>query len=36
VRTVPGKGFFVTLSIYGPKQAFFDKTWVPGDLEKMK
>jgi hypothetical protein len=36
VRTVPGKGFFVLLRIYGPTQAFFDKTWVPGDLEKMK
>jgi hypothetical protein len=36
VRTVPGKGSLVLLRIYGPTQAFFDKTWVPGDLEKMK
>jgi len=35
VRTVPGQGFFVILRIYGPTQAFFDKTWVPGDLEKL-
>jgi hypothetical protein len=35
VRTVPGQGFFVILRIYGPTQAFFDKTWVPGDIEKM-
>jgi len=24
----------VILRIYGPPQAFFDKTWVPGDFEK--
>lgn len=35
LRTVPGKGFFVLLRIYGPTQAFFDKTWVPSDLEKV-
>jgi hypothetical protein len=35
LRTVPGQGFFVILRIYGPTQAFFDKTWVPGDIEKM-
>ena len=34
IATVPGKGFFVILRIYGPTQAFFDKTWKPGDLEK--
>jgi len=35
LRTVPGQGFFVILRIYGPTQAFFDKTWVPGDVEKI-
>ena len=35
LRTVPGQGFFVILHIYGPTQSFFDKTWVPGDIEKM-
>jgi hypothetical protein len=35
LRTVTGQGFFVILRIYGPTQAFFDKTWVPGDIEKM-
>jgi hypothetical protein len=34
LRTVPGQGFFVILHIYGPTQSFFDKTWVPGDIEK--
>lgn len=35
LRTVAGQGFFVILRIYGPTQAFFDKTWVPGDVEKV-
>jgi hypothetical protein len=35
IRTVPGQGFFVILRIYGPTQAFFDKTWVPSDIEKI-
>jgi hypothetical protein len=34
-RTVPGKGFFMILRLYGPTQAFFDKTWKPGDVEKI-
>lgn len=33
IRTVPGKGFFVLLRLYGPTHSFFDKSWVPGDLE---
>jgi len=33
IRTVPGKGFFVLLRLYGPTHPFFDKSWVPGDLE---
>jgi hypothetical protein len=36
MRTIPGKGFFVGLRLYGPKQAFFDKTWKPGDIEKLR
>ena len=36
VQTKPGKGFFVYLRLYGPEQAFFDKKWKPGDLEKVK
>ncbi|WP_114239924.1 DUF1254 domain-containing protein [Dyella sp. C9] len=33
IRTVPGKGYFVLLRLYGPTKAFFDKSWVPGDFE---
>ena len=36
IRTVPGEGYFVILRIYGPTQAFFDKTWVPDDVKKLQ
>ncbi|MEZ4598959.1 MAG: DUF1254 domain-containing protein [Syntrophotaleaceae bacterium] len=36
VQTTPGKGWFVYLRLYGPEQPYFDKTWVPGDAEKVK
>ncbi len=36
LRTVPDKGFFVILRLYGPTKAFFDQSWKPGDLEKVK
>ena len=36
LRTVPGKGFFVILRLYGPTEASFDKSWKPGDLVKAK
>lgn len=36
VQTKPGKGWFVYLRLYGPEQPWFDKKWVPGDVEKVK
>jgi hypothetical protein len=33
VQTMPGKAYFVILRLYGPLQAWFDKSWKPGDLE---
>jgi hypothetical protein len=36
LRTLPDKGFFVLLRLYGPKKEFFDQTWIPGDLKKVK
>jgi hypothetical protein len=36
VQTMSGKGFNVLLRIYGPEQAWFDKTWKPGDFELME
>ena len=35
VQTVPGKGFAVILRLYGPLEPWFDKTWKPGDLERV-
>lgn len=35
IRTLPGKGFFVILRLYGPTKAFFDKAWKPSDLQKQ-
>ena len=36
VQTVPGKGWNSLLRLYGPEQAWFDKTWKPGDFEEVK
>jgi len=34
--TVPGRGFFAILRLYGPTEAAIDKSWEPGDIEKVK
>jgi hypothetical protein len=36
VQTVPGKGWNSLLRLYGPLQAWFDKTWKPGDFELVE
>ena len=33
VQTIPGKGWFVALRLYGPLESWFDKTWRPGEIE---
>jgi hypothetical protein len=30
---VPGKGWFAILRLYGPLEPWFDRTWIPGDIE---
>jgi hypothetical protein len=35
VQTIPGKGWFVALRLYGPLEPWFDKTWRPGEIEKV-
>jgi len=35
LRTLPDKGFFVILRLYGPTQPFFEKQWKPSDIEKV-
>ncbi|NCG03507.1 MAG: DUF1214 domain-containing protein, partial [Actinomycetales bacterium] len=33
IQTRPGKGWFAILRLYGPEEAWFDKTWRPGEIE---
>jgi len=32
IQTVPGKGWFVILRLYGPLESYFDKSWRPGEI----
>ena len=32
IQTVPGKGWFVLLRLYGPLEPYFDKSWRPGEI----
>ena len=36
IKTVPGKGWFVLLRLYGHEKPFFEKQWIPGDFQKLK
>ncbi|MBT8338537.1 MAG: DUF1254 domain-containing protein [Desulfatitalea sp.] len=36
MATVPGKGYFAVLRLYGPTEAAMDKSWRPGDIEPIK
>ena len=35
IQTVPGKGWFSLLRFYSPTEAFFDKSWQPGEFELL-
>jgi hypothetical protein len=35
VQTVPNKGWNVLLRLYGPLEPWFDKTWKPGEFERV-
>jgi hypothetical protein len=35
LQTVPGKGWFCVLRLYSPTEAWFDKTWRPGEIERI-
>jgi hypothetical protein len=35
VKTIPGKGFFLYFRLYGPKKAFFDRSWKLNNLQKI-
>lgn len=33
VQTIPGKGWFMILRLYGPLEPWFNKSWRPGEIE---
>lgn len=33
MQTIPNKGWFMILRLYGPLEPWFDKTWRPGEIE---
>jgi hypothetical protein len=35
IQTVPGKGWFSLLRFYSPTEAFFDRSWQPGEFELL-
>jgi len=35
LATVPGKGYFAILRLYGPTEAAINKSWKPGEIEKV-
>jgi len=35
IQTVPGKGWFTILRLYGALEPWFDKTWRPGEIELL-
>jgi hypothetical protein len=35
IQTLPGKGWFVVLRLYGPLEPFFTKEWWPSELEHV-
>jgi len=33
IQTIPGKGWFTYLRLYGPLEPWFDQAWRPGEIE---
>ena len=36
IQTIPGKGWWTYLRLYGPLEPWFNKTWRPGEIELVK
>jgi len=36
LATVPGRGYFAIVRLYGPTEAALNKSWKPGDIEKVE
>lgn len=35
IETAPGKKWFAILRLYGPLEPWFERTWIPGDIEPL-
>ncbi len=36
IESVPGKGWFPVFRLYGPLEPWFDRTWKPGEIERVE
>lgn len=36
IKTIPGKGWFTYFRLYGPTEAYFDRSWVLPDIRMLK
>jgi hypothetical protein len=36
IASVPNKGWFAILRLYGPLEPWFNKAWRPGEIEEVK
>lgn len=36
IATVPGKGWYTVLRLYGPLESWFNKSWRPGEIELLQ
>lgn len=36
MQTIPGKSWMIILRMYGPEQAWIDKSWRPGEIELVQ
>ena len=36
LQTIPGKGWFAALRMYGPLEAWIDQSWRPGEIELVE
>ncbi|WP_257605335.1 DUF1254 domain-containing protein [Pseudomonas sp. UMAB-40] len=36
IQTLPGKGWFMLLRLYGPLEPFFTKAWRPSEVEEVR
>lgn len=35
-QTIPGKGWFMILRLYGPLEPWFDQSWKPGEITRVE